>query len=92
MNKTELIKKVAEETGAKQTEVQTIVNSFLDVVVDEMSAGNKVTITGFGTFEAKKCKERMGRNPRNPEEQIPIPAQNRPSFKPSKVLKDNVNK
>ena len=91
MNKAELIKEIAERTGKSSADVAAILNGFVEVVGDELKEGNKVTLVNFGTFEARNAQERLGRNPRNPEEQIVIPAKVRPSFKASKKLKEKVN-
>lgn len=91
MNKTELVKKIAEKTDKKQTDVAAILNAFTDVVGEELQAGNKVAIVGFGTFEARERAARQGRNPRNPEQIIDIPASKAPAFKAGKALKEKVN-
>lgn len=91
MNKAELIKKVAAKEEVAQAEVSKIINTLVEVITDELKEGNKITIAGFGTFEAKESAERIGRNPRNPEEEIVIPAKKRATFKASKVLKDKLN-
>lgn len=91
MNKAELIKVIAERTGKPAADVATILNGFVEVVGDELKEGNKVTLVNFGTFETRDASERLGRNPRNPEEQIIIPARIRPAFKPSKKLKEKIN-
>lgn len=91
MNKTELVKEVAKRTNKPIAEVGQILNSFMDVVGDKMKEGEKISLIGFGTFEAKESAERIGKNPRNPEEQIVIPAKKRASFKASQKLKDKLN-
>jgi DNA-binding protein HU-beta len=64
-------------------------NAILDVIQDELAAGNKLTLTGFGTFSVSERKARTGRNPRTGEE-IKIPACKVAQFKPGKVLKEAV--
>ena len=91
MNKTELIKEVAKRADKPVAEVGEILNAFMEVVGDKLQEGEKVSLTGFGSFEAKESAERIGKNPRNPEEQIVIPAKMRPTFKASQKLKDKVN-
>lgn len=91
MNKAELVKEIASRTGKSVAEVGTILNSFMEVVGEKLQEKEKVSLIGFGTFEAKESAERIGKNPRNPSEQIVIPAKMRPSFKASKKLKDKVN-
>lgn len=64
----------------------------LDTIQEALANGEKVQLTGFGSFEAKEHAARTGRNPRNPEETIGIPASKQPTFKAGKVLKDAVNR
>ena len=66
------------------------VDAMLDGITDHLSMGDKVQLTGFGTFEVRMRKARMGRNPAQPGQVIHIPAQNAPAFKAGKRLKDAV--
>ena len=91
MNKSDLIAEVARRTDKPVGDVTIIVNTLLDVVTDELKAGKKVTLVNFGSFEVKEASERVGRNPRNPDEQIIIPSKTRVAFKASKKLKEKVN-
>lgn len=91
MNKVDLIKEIANRTEKSVADVGIIINSFMEVVGDKLKDNEKVSLIGFGTFEAKESAERIGKNPRNPSEQIVIPAKMRPSFKASKKLKDKLN-
>ena len=63
MNKKDIIKKVAENTGMTQKDVTVIVDTFVDTVMDSIKDG-KVSISGFGTFEVVERAARMGRNPK----------------------------
>ena len=89
MNKKDIIKKVAENTGATQKDVTAIVDTFVDTVMDSIKDG-KVSISGFGTFEVVERAARMGRNPKTGMG-IEIPASKAPKFKPAKMFKDFVN-
>lgn len=80
MNKSELIEKVAEGTGLSKVDVDTSLKAILAVIVEEISKGRKVTLVGFGTFEARKRKARVGVNPQKPTERIKIPAKKTPAF------------
>lgn len=91
MNKTELIKKVAESSGATQEVTGKVVNAMLEEIAGALNQGDKVTLTGFGNFEPRQAAERQGKNPRNPEEAITIPAHVKVAFKASKKLKEKVN-
>lgn len=89
MNKKDIIKKVAENTGMTQKDVTVIVDAFVDAVMDSIKDG-KVSISGFGTFEVVERAARIGRNPKTGLE-IEIPASKSPKFKPAKAFKDFVN-
>ena len=91
MNKTELIAVAAEHAGLTKKDTERVLNAAIDAITAALVNGEKVQLSGFGTFEAKERKTRNGRNPHTNEE-IPIPATRVPSFKASKVLKDTVAK
>ena len=90
MNKTELVASVAEKTGLTKKDAEKAVNALFDSVQDALTAGDKVQMIGFGTFEVKKRAARKGRNPRTGQD-IEIPASKNPVFKAGKALKDAVN-
>lgn len=92
MNKAELIANVAEKTGFTKKDAEKALNGFMEAIKDELVAGGKVQLVGFGTFEVRNRKARQGRNPRNPGETIDIPASKAPTFKAGKSLKEAVNK
>lgn len=89
MNKKDIIKKIAENTGVTQKDTTIIVDELLNVIVENVQA-DKVSIAGFGTFEVVERAARMGRNPQTGKE-IEIPASKTPKFKPAKAFKDSVN-
>lgn len=89
MNKTDLIKSVAEDAGVTKVYAEKVLNKFIEVVGDELAEGKKVTVTGFGTFLVTKRREKMGVNPRT-KERIKIPAQILPHFRPGKRFKDAI--
>lgn len=91
MNKAELIASVAEKTGFTKKDAEKALNGFMETIKDELVAGGKVQLVGFGTFEVRGRKERTGRNPRNPKQEIKIPASKAPVFKAGKSLKEAVN-
>ena len=90
MNKTELVAGVAEKAGLTKKDAEKVVNALFDSVQQELVAGGKVQMIGFGTFEVKERAARKGRNPRTGED-IEIPASKNPVFKAGKALKDAVN-
>ena len=90
MNKTELVAAMAEKTGMKKNDAEKALKAFIDVVTDELKAGEKIQLVGFGTFEVSERAERTGRNPQTGKEMV-IPASKAPKFKAGKALKDMVN-
>ena len=91
MNKTELVSAVAEKAGLTKKDAERALNAAFDAITASLVAGDKVQVSGFGIFEAKKREARTGRNPRT-KETIQIPATRLPAFKASKTLKDAVAK
>ena len=91
MNKSELMDAVAQKTGMTRKETETCLNSFVSVISETLSAGDKVQWTGFGTFELRERAARKGINPATGQ-QIDIAASNAPAFKPGKAFKDSFNK
>lgn len=90
MNKAELIETVAEETGLAKTQVDEALKAILATITSELSRGNKITLVGFGTFERRNRKARVGVNPQNPSQKIKIPAKKAPAFSPGSELKEAV--
>lgn len=91
MNKTELIAIAAEATGMTKKDTERVLNAAIDAITASLVKGEKVQISGFGTFEAKDREARIGRNPHT-KEAIDIPATRVPAFKASKALKDIIAK
>ncbi len=89
MNKGELIEAVARNTGESKALAEKVVNETLDVIVTGVVASGKVSITGFGTFEARDRAARTARNPQTGEE-IKVAATRVPAFKAGKKFKDAV--
>ena len=89
MNKTEFIAAVAEKAGITKTDAQTTVNTVLEVITEALVSGERVVLTGFGAFEVRNAKERMGVNPRT-KEKVLIPATKRPAFSAGAELKKAV--
>lgn len=92
MNKAELVSKMSERAEMSKKEAEVALNAFMKSIEEALIEGEKVQLIGFGTFEARERAARQGRNPRNPEEVIDIPASKAPVFKAGKGLKDALNK
>ena len=91
MNKEELVQEVSKKAKVTQKEVAEILSVFVDTVEKTVSKGKKVTLVGFGTFEARKRAARTGRNPQTGKE-IKIAAKTVPTFTAGKKFKELVNK
>ena len=92
MNKSELVASIAQSSQLTKKDAENALNGFLSAVQEALAKGEKVQLVGFGTFEVRQRKAREGRNPRNPEEVIKIPASKAPVFRAGKALKESVNK
>lgn len=90
MNKQELIRIVTDKSTLTKAQVETVLNTFLEVVTDTLKTGESVSIKGFGSFEISKRKERMTMIP-NSDKMVTIPSRNAPVFKASSILKNKVN-
>ena len=90
MNKSELIDKVATDAGISKKDAGAAVNAAINAVAEQLKAGEKVSILGFGTFETRARAARTGRNPATGEK-IKIKASKSPAFKAGKALKTAVN-
>jgi len=91
MNKADLVSKMAEKSGLTKKDAEAALNAFMESVEGALEVGDKVQLVGFGTFEVRERKPRQGRNPRNPEQVIEIPASKAPVFKAGKTLKEKIN-
>ena len=91
MNKLEIVKIVAEESGLTQKEVAGVVDTMIDAIIAELKKGQEVNIAGFGKFVVKNRAARTSINPRTKEE-IRVPASKAPTFRAGKQFKEAVNK
>ncbi len=89
MKKSEIVAALADQLELTKKEADTAVDLVFATILEGIQNGEKVAISGFGTFELKTKAERHGRNPKTGEEII-IPAKKAISFKPSKVLKEDI--
>jgi DNA-binding protein HU-beta len=89
MRKSEWIAQVAKQANVSQVEAGKVLNTALDVVAKTLAGGDKLTLTGFGTFEVRKSAARTGTHPRTGEK-IRIAARQRPAFTAGTALRDAV--
>jgi DNA-binding protein HU-beta len=90
MNKNELVRAIANKAGITLKDAAIALDGFIGAVTDGLKEGDKVQISGFGTFEIKEKPERDGFNPKTGE-QIRISATKIPVFKFGKAYKDSFN-
>lgn len=89
VNKTELVKSLAEKAGVTQKEAMKVLDATVTSIQEALSSGEKVQIIGFGTFEVRDRRARKVISPATGEE-IEVPATRVPAFKPGKSLKEAV--
>ena len=89
MNKTELVKAVAEQAELTQKDATKAVDALIETISETLAKEEKIQLIGFGTFEVRERSARKGRNPQTGEE-IEIAASKVPAFKPGKELKEAI--
>jgi DNA-binding protein HU-beta len=90
MTKADLIESLANTVDLPKGQAERVVNAVFDDIVGGLRKGDKVTLSGFGTFQVSERKARTGRNPKTGEA-IAIPASKSVKFKAGKTLKDMLN-
>ena len=90
MQKTELIAHVAKEAKVSQVEAGKVINATIEAIIGALKSGDKVTLTGFGTFEVRATAARTGTNPRT-KQKIQIAAGKRATFSAGTLLRDAVS-
>ena len=91
MIRSELIQKISEENPHLfQRDVEKIVNTIFDEIIEAMARGDRVELRGFGAFSVKKRDARAGRNPRTGES-VSVDQKHVPFFKTGKLLRDRLN-
>ena len=89
MNKSELVAAMAAEAGLSKKDSEAALNAFTSVVGKTLKGGDKIALTGFGSFEVRARAERKGKNPQTGAA-LTIPATKAPVFKAGSGLKDMV--
>ncbi len=89
VNKDALVQAIVAKTDLTKKDVESVLEAMIDVVTAELSSGNKVTMTGFGTFRVSNRAARQGINPQT-KAPITIPAMTVPKFTAGKTLKEAV--
>ena len=90
VTRADLIDAVYKEIGLSRTESAVIIESILDHIIAALLRGETVKLAGFGTFDIRHKKSRMGRNPKTGRE-VPISSRRVLGFRPSSIFKKRVN-
>ena len=87
MNKSELVKALADQANISLDEATLVVNTFVDSMMDSLLEGGRVEIRGFGSFKVKEYGSYAGRNPRTGEK-VAVEPKRLPFFRAGKELKE----
>lgn len=92
MIRSELVQKLVEDNPhLYQRDVEKIVNTIFEEIIETMAGGDRVELRGFGAFSVKKRDSRTGRNPRTGES-VAVEEKHVPFFKTGKLLRDRLNR
>ena len=86
LTKNGLVKRISKETGLNKIQAFEVVQKTLNYITESLARGDKVELRNFGVFEVKTRKAKMGRNPKKPETEVPIPARSMVKFKAGKEM------
>jgi integration host factor subunit beta len=86
ITKKELIDRIAEKQNCKRVLVKTVIQAFLDEIIDELGQGNRLEFRDFGVFESKIRAARLAQNPKTMDK-VPVPAKRSVKFKVGRVMK-----
>lgn len=90
MIKSELIQNIAEKNLLSYRDVENIINTVFQQIINALRDGDRVELRGFGTFSVKSRDERVGRNPRTGDS-VKVEAKRAPFFKTGKELRERLN-
>ncbi len=90
VTKRDMVVELSNKTGLRQQDVFAVVDGLIEVLSNSLAEGNDVTLRGFGTFELRVAKSKIGRNPNQPGSQVRIPARCVVRLRPGKELKARV--
>ena len=89
MTKADIVNEIAKKTGVEKTQIQTIVEAFMEEVKISLEKEENVYLRGFGSFIIKKRAEKVARNI-SKNTTITIPAHNIPAFRPAKSFASKI--
>ena len=87
MNRSEFVSAIGNRTLKKDADVKAVINAATEIIKEQLAAGETVSLTGFGTFEARERAATTARNPRTGET-VEVAAKRVPAFRAAKALKD----
>ncbi|MGE4285902.1 MAG: HU family DNA-binding protein [Phycisphaerae bacterium] len=90
VTKKELIEIVSEKTGTKRLLAKAVVQAFLDEIIEQLGAGNRLEFRDFGVFETKQRAQRIAQNPKTLEK-VKVPSKVAVKFKPGRLMKQKVD-
>jgi integration host factor subunit beta len=91
VTKADLVEEVIRTTELPRKDSESVVETIFESIIQALQSGDKIEIRGFGSFRTRQRRGRIGRNPKTGEK-VEVPPKRIPFFKPSKELKDFVNK
>ena len=90
MIKIDLVNRAMREAGVSRTTAVLAVEAIINALLQSLVRGDRIELRGFGVFEVKNRKRGIGRNPKRPKEEFPIPPGRTIRFKPGKELRGMV--
>ncbi len=90
ITKRDLVNRISNQTGLTQQQVFDVIQKTLDEITTDLAKGDTVVMRNFGTFEVRVTKAKVGRNPKDPGRDVPIPPRAVVKFKPWKEMKEKV--
>ncbi|MBR4970860.1 MAG: HU family DNA-binding protein [Paludibacteraceae bacterium] len=90
MNTKQINSEIKNRLEADNETIDSLLDSFADIIKEEIMEGNSIALQGFGTFELRKKSERISVNPTTKQRML-VPPKQTLSFKPSTILKEKIN-
>jgi DNA-binding protein HU-beta/integration host factor subunit alpha len=95
ITKRELVMKITDTLGQRgieitQQDVLEVVQTLIEEITESLAKGDTVVMRNFGAFQVREMKAKIGRNPKDPAKDVPIPARAAVKFKPGKEMKEKV--
>ena len=90
LTKRDMVVAIADKTGLTQQEVFNVIQLTLDSITDALAKGEGVELREFGVFRCRLTKQRVGRNPKKPQDEVVIPPRAIVKFKAGKIMRERV--